>query len=177
MPARLALGHRVGGTGCERSRIRHDKLLPQRPASRNLWRRRYCSSRKDRVRHVRLCCWDPLFENGVPVVRRHSPEGVARHAGTGGNSTDSGRLSALVFIGYGRNRADHRSWLEGMTMKRLHILVLVTGVTVAPILVLVAAFYVGHSIAARSGPPALRSSHRPRTLLSVPMKNTPCPMK
>src|SRR2546427_4208442 len=114
MPTRLALGHRVGGTGCERSRIRHDKLLPQRPASRNLWRRRYCSSRKDRVRHVRLCCWDPLLENRLPVVRRHSPEGVARHASTGGNSTDSGRLSALVFMSYGRKSADHRSWVEGM---------------------------------------------------------------
>src|SRR5438132_13485695 len=118
MPARLALGNRLGGTGGERSRIRHDKLLLQRPASRNLWRCPYCSSRKDRVRHMRLCCWDPLLENGLPVVRRHSPEGVAGHASTGGNSTDSGCLSTLVFIGYGRNRAEHRSWLEGLCVAR-----------------------------------------------------------
>src|SRR3989454_5873605 len=90
MPTRLAPGYRVGGTGCERSRIRHDKLLPQGPTSRNLWRRPYCSSSKDSVRHMRLCCWDPLFEHGLPVVRRHSPEGVAGHAGTGGETTHSG---------------------------------------------------------------------------------------
>src|SRR5439155_17875003 len=146
MPARLALGNRLGGAGCERSRVRHDKLLPQGPASRNLWRRPYCSSRKDGMRHMRLCCWGPLLENGLPVVRRHSPEGMARHAGTGGNSTDSGCLSALVFMSYERNRADHRSWLEGMTMTHLRILLFATVFTAVPILVL----GVGHSIATRS---------------------------
>jgi hypothetical protein len=43
-----------------------------------------------------------------------------------------------------------------MTMKRLHILVLVTVVTLVPILVLVVAFYVGHSIAARSGAASIK---------------------
>ena len=54
-------------------------------------------------------------------------------------------------MSYERNRADHRSWLEGMTMTHLRILLFATVFTAVPILVLGAAFTVAYSIAARSG--------------------------
>ena len=53
-------------------------------------------------------------------------------------------------MSYRRNRADHRSWLEGMTLTHLRMLLFATVFTLVPILVLVGAFTVGHSIAARS---------------------------
>src|SRR5712692_1230437 len=163
MPARLAPGHRVGGTGCERSRIRHDKLLPQGPASRNLWRRPYCSIHKDNLCHVRRCSWDPLLENGHPVVCRRSYEGVARHAGTGRNSTDGGGFSALVFMRYERNSLTTEvSWRERPWHQSWYwLLRLQWGILLQPV----------------RESPVLRLFHRPGMRSCKRTKRTPCPMK